>query len=271
MGQPSLLSTMPFDPLTVIFSYTNSNYTSLIQVNKHWNSCLEQNGELLFWKPIYDEIFPSNVQPSNGAEVPPKFQALIKAFFQHNRGHIETIIKLIKDDAELAKCLHTNDWSLKEFKNQPSFQRSRLLWSAMHRDATPVILRLLEETFPLFLGVATPEGIIYVDEEDFNAEFNHRNPYRPVILSLIEQHKVPFDKAEFICALLPWTSLLDFALPTIFKFIKSHEDLSKVKNLSYIHPYGDHPVAAFQNLIGLCEHHNAGITHEDLMLCKLKE
>lgn len=269
MAQQISLFIVPTDALKIIFFYSPySDWTTLSRVCTEWNLFLQLNMDILIWKPIYDEMHLSNVQPSNSTEASPKFHAVVKTFFQKNREDIDFIVKEIKDDQELAKCLHTDSWPLEAFNAKPAIERSRLMWKALHFDATPVLVKLMGDSRSKY-----SKQLQQLRRQNRNCaedalEFQKTNRAFPIALSLIEKHKVPYDKSEFVCALLPCFYYNEITKQLLFNIVKSHTDLSKLNQMNFP-PIDESPLNPTQTIISLCTIQSSGITTDDLVACKI--
>lgn len=260
---------VPSDAWKIIFSYTpHSDCAVLSSVCTDWNLFLQQNMDILLWKPIYDEMHLSNVQPSNSTEASPKFHAVVKTFFQKNREDINFIVKEIKDDQELAKCLHSDSWTLEAFKAKPAFERSRLMWKALHFDATPVLVKLMGDLRSKYSEQLQQLRRQNRDGVENALEFQKTNRAYPIALSLIEEHKVPYDKAELVCALLPCFFYNEIAKQLLFNIVKSHSDLSKLNQMNFPPIDPPLPLDPTQTIICLCGL-SSEVTIDDLVACKI--
>jgi hypothetical protein len=210
-----------------------TEYPALTQVSKLLNEFLTEK----FWKPAFGIQFPTNVQQQKSEEIP--YNMRVAVLFQKNEEEIDFIVDQIKDDAELAQCLHTNEWKLEIFKELSPFDRSRLMWKAMFHDATPILVKLVSDSY--VRNVVRQDGF-YVE---VSPQFGNTDRFLPIVKSLIEQHKVPYDKVDFICALLPGFYLSSIEEQLIFSIIESGEDLSNLKGKTFQDPDEGHHLWAY--------------------------
>src|SRR5579871_377589 len=140
-------STLPLELALNIFAYIYIPDASLNRVCKKWNTLVVNNA---LWKPILREINPDMFQQFESGQITSEVEEAVKSFFNAHRSDIHFIADLIEDDDQLAKCLHTNQWTLEEFKNKSAFERSRLIWKAMHKDATPILVHILSAACPSY-------------------------------------------------------------------------------------------------------------------------
>lgn len=229
------------DILKVIFSHTAFlDYPSLFRVCTHWNSCLTQNIDDLFWRPLYNEMFPKKLQ-ANHIGPTHQFQAIVKTLLQNHRKEIDYIVSQMNNDDVLAKCLHSDAWKLEDFNTKPAFERCQLMWKALFVDATPILVHLINGYTAKcearenrgFNGFNRLQDIL-----SFYRQLQSDDQSLPIVLSLIEKHKVPFDKIEIICALMPINDKDPKAMAIICIIIKAHQDLSKLKGRNYREPSG---------------------------------
>jgi hypothetical protein len=243
-----------------------TEYPTLTRVCQPLNELLTEK----FWKPSFEIKFPINVQQQKSEDIP--YNMRVAILFQKNGEEIDFIVDQIKDDAELAKCLHSNDWTLKIFKELSSFDRSRLMWKAMFQDATPVLEKLVSGLYTNSLEAR--DAARQDDHSVVMKNFIKADNFSPIVKLLIEKHKVPYDKVDFICALLLVIRVSSIAKQCIVNIIDSGEDLSKLKNKTIQDPETGILFCVYNSVINLYTN-SAGndwkMMRANLMRCRLRD
>ncbi len=272
MTQAPSFATLPADPLMIVFSYLPFGEVSALgQVCIDLNSILKDKAETSLWKPVFKEMLPNTVEPISSKDAPLPIQVAVKAFFLENRKMIDSIVNEIKDDKQLAKCLHTKASNLEEFKAKPAFERSRLMWRALHQDATPVIVKFLEDSFSENVRLAgDPWENPFIDPvNDPNIVQFKDDRFTPIVVSLIQNHKVPYNKIDFICALVPLMEATGFGMPLLLNIINSHADLSELNHRTCIGPMQMRLSVVQSIYVFLAHRPDAPLTNNNLKQCNI--
>ncbi|MGC2594648.1 MAG: hypothetical protein WA347_00030 [Rhabdochlamydiaceae bacterium] len=225
---------VPFFPedmaLTIFKEVPVEDHAQLNRVCTQWRSFLSHHANPL-WKPFLMEISPRTFQIQlERNTISGDLQSSVKAFFQHHRRDCDFILSLIRNDQELATCLHTNRSTLEEFKDKSAFERYCLTWKALNRDATPILITLINNIAPACEGyMRAHKGI----RREVYSAFQKQEKFFSITISLIQQYAVPCNAEEIVYASLVQMQFAQSgAMILIANLVKSHVDLSGLKNRS---------------------------------------
>src|ERR1700722_3818015 len=226
-------------------------YGALSTVCTNWNKFFEEKA---LWMPVCETMLGAKAYEKLVADnSSPDFKAIVKSFFDENKAHMELIVYWFNDDAQLRNCLYST-LTLQEFKAKSSLDRSRLLWKALHTDATPILRRLIAKSNPSLFYIApttpSPAAVAYW---------------------LIKDHQVPCNMVDVICSTFESSAYSYSDIENMMIYcIKSHTDLSGVEHRVYRTEF-DIISKAKSSLLSLCNFWIAQdkITRDDLIACKL--
>jgi len=235
-------------------------------VCKAWMNLLVDKA---LWKPVMADLKWDH--ECEQMENDPSFCGYITevlTFLKENSDDMKFIGESIKDDVELSQCLHTDQWTLEEFKKKGLLERSQILWKALHQGATPILVNLLGRVSHKWEEFSSNEGTkapFINNRQAMVNEFNKMEKFSVIATTLIQKHKVLCNPVDVIYALIPAFYVSHRAEDLLVYFLKSGKDLSTLAQMTFV----SGPASAV--ILIYCRHllFKGRLALQDLIKCKL--
>jgi hypothetical protein len=257
------INSLPSDSLWHIFSHTSyKDWPQYQRVCKQWDDVFNQR----IWPSISQENFAIRFQQLNNDPI--LMRKAILNFLITNQKTADFIIEQVnsEDNQELAQHLVDNH-ELNVLKTGSLMHRSQLIWNKIFTDATPILVKFITDSRDQFIAYKDNHS-----SKDMNVliKYCEKDKFSPIIESLIKKCNVPYNKADFICAVMPSLYINSIVKPLILQIVYSHEDLSALKGRTWVRPGVNQQVPIVPSLRKICLHAANNQTMVDaLTACKL--